>query len=243
MHATANAPSAPANLTATRSGSNIVVSWGAVSNATGYDFEYRKGGTPWSGHVPHTSTSPIISLADPNQDYQWRVRINAPAVSVWTYAWVFSTADLGARCGSGPCHFYDTGSAITGDEVGKKTGIWYTGELAAADQNWYPTGADTGTCHAGLLLGGDHQVDYRYGNTVWTNVYKGPLKQNIVHGFNHTGLDIWALGTDPAATGLTYLAPAVTAATADCTGCVAAGRPDDNPRPATAPETGELRYN
>ena len=81
-------PAAPASATLTRSGSDLVVSWDAVANATGYNVDYRDAdGSDWTRDTTGaTGTSATLTSAtNLNSSYQVRVQaVTGLAAGDWT---------------------------------------------------------------------------------------------------------------------------------------------------------------
>ena len=81
-------PAAPASVTLTRSDSNLIVTWDAVANATGYNVDYRDAdGSDWARDATGaTGTSATLTSAtNLNSSYQVRVQaVTGLAAGDWT---------------------------------------------------------------------------------------------------------------------------------------------------------------
>ena len=89
-------PAAPASATLTRSGSDLVVSWDAVANATGYNVDYRDAdGSDWARDATGaTGTSATLTHGtNLNSSYQVRVQaVTGLVAGDWTESAVFHPA-------------------------------------------------------------------------------------------------------------------------------------------------------
>ena len=80
-------PAVPTGLTSTNTTANsVTVTWTGVSNATSYEFQYRKAGAEWpADSTPTSQPSRVVNALDAETTYEFRVRaVNTAGESDWS---------------------------------------------------------------------------------------------------------------------------------------------------------------